>query len=93
MTEPWTVLHGRRFYRELAQVPAGVRQRAEELAFGETIRQDPFLGGRAERLRGHPECYKIRIGEYRIGLLIDPARRVIDFRRILHRREIYRYFP
>ncbi len=52
MSGPWAVLHGRRFYRELAQVPAGVRQRAEELAFGGAIRQDPFLGGRAERLRG-----------------------------------------
>lgn len=93
MTGPWTVLHGRRFYRELAQVPASLRQRVEELAFSEAIRQDPFLGGRTEKLRGHPQCYKIRIGEYRIGLLIDPARRVIEFRRVLHRREIYRYFP
>lgn len=93
MTAPWAVLHGRRFYRELAQVPANVRQRAEDLAFGEAIRQDPYLGGRVERLHGHPECYKIRIGDYRIGLLIDPTRRVIEFRRILHRREIYRYFP
>jgi mRNA interferase RelE/StbE len=82
MTTAWAVLHGRRFYRELAQVLASVRQRAEELAFGETVQQDPYLGGRAERLWGHPECYKIRIGDYRIGLLIDPTRRVVEFRRI-----------
>ena len=30
--------------------------------------------GRTEKRRGDPQCYKIRIGEYRIGLVIDPAR-------------------
>jgi len=36
---PWAAV-----LSELAQVPASVRQRAEDLAFGEAIRQDPHLG-------------------------------------------------
>lgn len=35
--------------------------------------------------------YRIRIGEYRIGLIFSGG--VVTFVRCLHRKEIYRYFP
>jgi len=93
MSDRWEIVHYRAFYRELAGMPPELRRRVEEIAFGEAVQHDPFLGGRVERLRGHRDCYKIRVGNYRIGLVIDQSRRVIEFRRVLHRRDIYRYFP
>ena len=43
------------------------------------------------KLKGYQEFYRIRIGNYRIGLRVtDDA---VIFVRLLHRREIYRYFP
>lgn len=35
--------------------------------------------------------YRIRIGDYRIGIKIENE--IVFFVRFLHRREIYRYFP
>jgi mRNA interferase RelE/StbE len=42
-------------------------------------------------LKGHKNCFRIRIGDYRLGLLLDHD--VVWFARIMHRKEIYRYFP
>ena len=44
-----------------------------------------------KKLRGGDRCYRIRIGDYRIGLLIDGDTAV--FVRCLHRRDVYRFFP
>jgi mRNA interferase RelE/StbE len=44
-----------------------------------------------KKLRGGTNYYRIRIGEYRVGLAVDEDR--VEFVRVLHRREIYRYFP
>lgn len=44
-----------------------------------------------EKLRGHDSAYKIRIGDYRMGLFIEND--TIIFSRILHRSEIYKKFP
>ncbi len=35
--------------------------------------------------------YRIRIGNYRIGIIISGER--VEFIRCLHRKDIYRYFP
>lgn len=44
-----------------------------------------------KRLRAEGSYYRIRIGDYRIGLTIEAD--TICFVRCLHRSEIYRYFP
>jgi len=44
-----------------------------------------------EKLKGHDSAYKIRIGDYRMGLFIEND--TIIFSRLLHRREIYKKFP
>ena len=44
-----------------------------------------------EKLKGHDKAYKIRIGDYRMGLFIESD--TIIFSRLLHRKEIYKKFP
>jgi mRNA interferase RelE/StbE len=44
-----------------------------------------------KKLRGGDHYYRIRVGEYRIGLLIPEDTCI--FVRCLHRKDIYRYFP
>jgi len=44
-----------------------------------------------KKLTGFSNHYRIRIGEYRIGLLIKG--KMATFERFLHRKEIYRYYP
>lgn len=74
-------------------MPLEVRNQIEKVAFGDEIKQDPFLDGKVQKLVGYQEFYKIRFGSYRVGLWIDMANKIIEFRRVLHRKEIYRQFP
>ncbi len=44
-----------------------------------------------KKLKGDEGYFRIRIGDYRLGLFLDGE--TILFVRIIHRREFYRYFP
>ncbi|MCB0192582.1 MAG: type II toxin-antitoxin system RelE/ParE family toxin [Anaerolineae bacterium] len=89
----WRVRHAKTFYKELAKLPKEIRDKIEVVAFGSAIKEDPFLEGKVQKLTGYREYYKIRFGNYRVGLRIDVSNRIVEFRRVLHRREIYRKFP
>jgi len=43
------------------------------------------------KMHGHTAFYRLRLGDYRIG--IEVIGDEVVFVRILHRRDIYRYFP
>jgi mRNA interferase RelE/StbE len=47
--------------------------------------------GSIKKLRGFKNTCRIRIGDYRLGLLITGD--TVQFIRCLHRKDIYRYFP
>jgi mRNA interferase RelE/StbE len=44
-----------------------------------------------KKLKGHDSYFRIRIPDYRIGL--DISGNVAIFVRILHRKDVYRFFP
>ncbi|MCX6207003.1 MAG: type II toxin-antitoxin system RelE/ParE family toxin [Bacteroidetes bacterium] len=44
-----------------------------------------------KKLTGFKNAYRIRMGEYRIGLIFENG--TIELVRILGRKEIYKYFP
>ena len=44
-----------------------------------------------KKLKAEGSYYRIRLGNYRIGLIIESE--TVTFVRFLHRRDIYRYFP
>jgi mRNA interferase RelE/StbE len=44
-----------------------------------------------KKLTGSKDHYRIRIGDYRVGLII--SENSVDFIRFLHRRDIYKFFP
>jgi mRNA interferase RelE/StbE len=44
-----------------------------------------------KKLKGYKDFYRLRIGDYRIGLQVKNNN--VIFVRILHRKEIYKYFP
>jgi len=45
----------------------------------------------AKKLKGHGPFYRIRIGEFRVGLKLEGD--TVTFVRVLNRKDIYRYFP
>ena len=44
-----------------------------------------------KKLKGGDRYYRIRIGDYRIGLTLEGD--TVTFVRFLHRKDIYTYFP
>jgi mRNA interferase RelE/StbE len=44
-----------------------------------------------KKLKGGGNYYRVRVGEYRVGLVIEGDS--VTFMRFLDRKEIYRYFP
>jgi mRNA-degrading endonuclease RelE of RelBE toxin-antitoxin system len=42
-------------------------------------------------IRGHEHYFRIRVGDYRLGLFLEGDTAVLV--RFLHRKDIYRYFP
>lgn len=88
------ILFNRKFLKDLAEIPTKIRTRVEELVFKEipshtSTSQIPGL----EKLKGCAQYYRIRVGDYRIGIKINPVNSDLSFERILHRKEIYKFFP
>jgi mRNA interferase RelE/StbE len=44
-----------------------------------------------KKLTGFKSAFRIRTGEYRIGIFIEENK--VQFARVLNRKEIYRFFP
>jgi mRNA interferase RelE/StbE len=44
-----------------------------------------------KKLKGSAQAYRIRVGDYRIGVFI--VEDTVTFARVQHRRDLYRYFP
>ena len=53
--------------------------------------QTPDEISNVKKLKGEAGYFRIRVGDYRIGLFLQED--AVLFVRILHRREFYRYFP
>ena len=89
----WKVEYTKRFLKELSRLPDNVQGRVEAIVFQELKSENPFGLGYLEKMKGYTDKYKIRVGDYRIGIGIEPASKRIICLRVAHRREIYRVFP
>ena len=89
----WKVEYTKRFLKELAALPVEIQTRVELIIFQELESENPFDLGYLEKMTGYTDKYKIRLGDYRIGIAIDKQTKTLICQRIAHRREIYRIFP
>lgn len=90
----WQVAYKPTFLRELARLPAKLRAPVEVFAFEELPSAiNPYAVRGVEKLKGYRDLYKARFGEYRVGIRLNKRSKVIEFCRVLHRRDLYRYFP
>ena len=44
-----------------------------------------------KKMQGSKNAYRIRIGDYRIGIYFE--RGIVQFARVIHRKDIYKVFP
>ncbi len=89
----WKVEYKKQFLKELSKLPRDVQAQAEKTVFEDLICENPFNLGYLEQMKGYPGKYKIRIGQYRIGITADKHEKIIVCNRIAHRKDIYRVFP
>jgi mRNA interferase RelE/StbE len=89
----WKVEYTKRFLKELAALPVEIQSRVEPIIFQELESENPFELGYLEKLKGYPDKYKIRVGDYRIGITVEPEAQILVCQRIAHRKDIYRIFP
>ncbi len=61
--------------------------------FQEIESENPFELGYLEKLKGYSDKYKIRVGDYQIGITLDQETKTLICQRVAHRKDIYRIFP
>ncbi|MEH2150668.1 type II toxin-antitoxin system RelE family toxin [Nostoc sp.] len=89
----WQVEYTKRFLKELAALPVEIQSRIESIVFQEIESENPFELGYIEKLKGYSDKYKIRVGDYRIGITLAQETKTLICQRVAHRKDIYRIFP
>lgn len=80
------------FLRDLRRVrDAEIRRRVSEAIAELEAAPSLSAGAGVERLTAPGHYYRLRIRTYRLGMELEGDTLIL--RRLLHRREIYRYFP
>jgi len=80
------------FRRDVRKINAQGLNQKIHLVILEAIDADNFQQIRnLKKLKGGSNHFRIKVGNYRLGLIIDGN--TIDFIRCLHRKDIYKYFP
>ncbi len=89
----WQVEYTKRFLKELAALAVEIQSRIEPIVFQELESENPFELGYLEKLKGYSDKYKIRVGDYRIGITLDQETKTLICQRFAYRKDIYRIFP
>ena len=80
----------RTFLKVLANIPKSTREKMETDVFNENYN---LILNKCEKLKGYKDKFKIRYGDYRIGITINKKSNEIIFERVAHRKDIYKLFP
>ena len=79
------------FTKDADKLPAPFRRHLAEIIEAMEKTNLPAHLANCKKLTGHKTAYRIRMGQYRIGFYYEHE--TIELVRILHRKEIYRFFP
>lgn len=86
------VRYKKSFLRDLEKLPGSIKERVQEIAFVELPEIDDIQQiSSLKKLKGYNAYYRLRYSDYRLGISVVDEK--IIFHRVLHRKDIYRYFP
>ena len=81
-----------RFERDLRKIQKpNILKRIKEFIKIIKESESTFNIPQIKKLKGHDSYYRIKFGNYRVGF--ELVNDVLILTRILHRKDIYRYFP
>jgi mRNA interferase RelE/StbE len=69
------------------EIQSQVRNLVEEIRKVDRLVELPNV----KKMRGFSNAFRIRLGEYRVGVFLENG--TVILARMLHRKEVYRYFP
>jgi mRNA interferase RelE/StbE len=72
---------------KVSHIKASVVKIIELLESTDSLSKIPNL----KKLKGHKSAFRIKIGDYRIGIFVDG--RTVEMARVIHRKDIYKVFP
>ena len=82
----------KKFLKELSKLPNEYADTIEEFVFDILPTYDNLSEiGKVEKMTGYKNYFKIRFGDYRVG--IKKENNIIIIETVRHRKEIYKYFP
>ncbi len=87
------LLYGKQFSRDLDSIQhdAKTKKRLMELISSIRNAESPHDLKNIKKIEGYSDYYRIRTGNYRLGIKITENR--VELIRFLHRKDIYRMFP
>jgi mRNA interferase RelE/StbE len=86
------VSYQKKFLKDLANIPPNFRHEIEHFVFDVLpVTKTLADSNKFEKMSGYENYVKARFGDYRIGAYY--SKNNLELRRVLHRKEIYRYFP
>jgi mRNA interferase RelE/StbE len=82
----------KKFLKELAKLPNPYQTNIEEFVF-DVLPSHNSLNevGKIEKMTGYKNCFKVRFGNYRVG--IKKVDNTIVIETVKHRKKIYQFFP
>ncbi len=81
-----------RFGRDLDNIRDAKMQARIAAVIEEIEQADTLLGVKnLKKMKGYAISYRIRIGDYRLGIYFEND--TVELARIVHRKDIYKYFP
>jgi len=81
-----------RFSKDLDKInQASVKKDISDIIYEVKIAANLSEIKNIKKLKGHSTAYRIRTGDYRIGLFVENG--VFEFARAIHRKDIYKVFP
>ncbi len=86
------VKYRKKFLKELSKLPVEYAKTIEEFVFDDFPNYSNLSDiGKVEKMTGYKSYFKIRFGNYRVGIKKENDCIIIET--VKHRREIYKYFP
>lgn len=66
------VEYTKKFLKQIAAVPSDIRSKIESFVFEELVSTSSIYEmGKVEKMKGYDGFYKVRFGNYRLGLVIE----------------------
>ena len=79
------------FVKAVRKLPADVQHKVADIIIEMEVARSTRDIQNCKKLKGYKSAYRIKLDTYRIGFFFEKG--ALELPTILHRRDIYRYFP